>query len=479
MIKTKEDYIQSLRDLGHLVYFKGEPVSDVTEHPSFAPHINAAAKTYEMALKPEHEDLLTATSHLTGKKINRFTHIHQNVEDLIKKVQMLRLIAHETASCFQRCVGFDGLNATYMTTFDIDEKKGTDYHKRFCEYLKYIQEENFILVGGMTDPKGDRSKAPSKQADPDMFTRVVERREDGIVISGAKAHQTGAVNSHEILVMPTMALREGDEDYAITCAVPLNAKGVILIFGRQTNDERKAESQMDAGNPDYGMVGGEALVVFDNVFVPWDRVFMCGEIDFCGTLVERFATLHRQNYGGCKGGVSDVLVGACALASEYQGTMKASHIRDKLAEMMHLAETVYTGSVACSAMGFETPSGAYYPDPILANCTKLNVSRNIYKIARLAHDVAGGIIATLPSESDLRHPEIGKYIQKYMAGVEGVSTEARMKILRLIENMTGGTALVESMHGAGSPQAQKVMYQRLGKIDMKVKWAKKLAGIEE
>jgi len=275
-----------------------------------------------------------------------------------------------------------------------------------------------------------------------------------------------------------MALREGDEDYALTCAVPLNAKGVLLIFGRQTNEERKSESRLDAGNPDYGMVGGEALVVFDNVFVPWERVFMCGEIDFSGLLVERFATLHRQNYGGCKGGVSDVLVGACALATEFQGTAKAAHIRDKIAEMMHLAETIYAGSIACSAMGYKTGSGAYYPDPILANCTKLNVSRNIYKIARLAHDVAGGIIATLPSEGDLRHPEIGKYVEKYMAGVKGVSTEARMKILRLIENMTGGTALVESMHGAGSPQAQKIMYQRLGKIDMKVKWAKKLAGIE-
>lgn len=479
MIRTKEDYLHSLRNLGHLVYFKGERVSDVTAHPSIAPHINAAAKTYEMALMPEHEDLMTATSHLTGKKINRFTHIHQSVDDLIKKVQMLRLVAHETGSCFQRCVGFDGLNATYMTTFDIDEKHGTEYHKRFLAYLKHIQEENFILVGGMTDPKGDRSKAPSKQADPDLFTRVVEKRREGVVISGAKAHQTGAVNSHEILVMPTMALREGDEDYAITCAVPLNARGVVLIFGRQTNDERKAQGRMDAGNPAYGMVGGEALVVFDNVFVPWDRVFMCGEIEFTGSLVERFATLHRQNYGGCKGGVSDVLVGACALASEYQGTMKASHIRDKLAEMMHLAETIYTGSVACSAMGRKTPSGAFYPDPVLANCTKLNVSRNVYKIAQLAHDVAGGIIATLPAESDLRHPEIGKYVQKYMAGVEGVSTESRMKILRLIENMTGGTALVESMHGAGSPQAQKVMYQRLGNIDMKMKWARKLAGIDE
>jgi len=479
MIRTREDYLQSLKTLGHAVYYKGQRVPDVSTHPGFLPHIRAAAKTYELALAPEHETLLTAVSHLTGRKISRFTHIHQNAEDLVRKVQMLRLIAHETGSCFQRCVGFDGLNAAYMTTFDIDEKCGTSYHRRFQDYLRFIQEENLMVVGGMTDPKGDRSKSPSQQHDPDLFTRVVEKRSDGIVLSGAKAHQTGAVNSHEILVMPTQALREGDEAYAVTCAVPLNAPGVLLIFGRQTNEERKADSRLDAGNPGYGMVGGEALVVFERVFVPWERVFMCGEIDFAGTLVERFATLHRQNYGGCKGGVSDVLIGACALASEYQGTLKASHIRDKLAEMMHLAETIYCGSVACSAMGYRTPSGAFYPDPVLANCTKLNVSRNVYQIAQLAHDVAGGIIATLPFESDLRSPEIGKYVEKYMAGVEGVPTEARIRILRLIENMTGGTALVESMHGAGSPQAQKVMYQRLGKLPMKIKWAKKLAGIED
>jgi len=479
MIKTKDDYIQSLKDLGHVVYYKGERVADVTKHPAFIPHINSAAKTYEMALNPEHEDLLTATSHITGKKVSRFTHIHQSVDDLIKKVQMLRLIAHETGSCFQRCVGFDGLNATYMTTYDIDQKHGTHYHQRCIEYLQYIQDQNLIVVGGMTDPKGDRSKAPSEQSDPDLFTRVVEKRGDGVIIRGAKAHQTGAVNSHEILAMPTQALRKGDEDYAITCAVPLNANGVVLIFGRQTNEERKFDSRIDAGNPDYGMVGGEALVVFDDVFVPWERVFMCGEIDFTGLLVERFATMHRQNYGGCKGGVSDVLIGACAVASEYQGTIKASHIRDKLAEMMHLSETIYSGSIACSAMGYKTPSGAFYPDPVLANCTKHNVSRHVYEIARLAHDVAGGIIATLPFESDLRSPEIGKYVEKYMAGVEGVSTENRIKILRLIETMTGGTALVESMHGAGSPQAQKVMYQRMGKLDMKIRMAKKLAGIQE
>jgi len=478
-IRTKDDYIKSLKEQKVVIYYNGELVEDRTTFPAFVPHINSAAKTYELALLPENEDLLTATSNITGKKINRFTHIHQSVDDLIKKVQMLRLIAHETASCFQRCVGFDALNSLYMTTYEMDEKHKTKYFERFLEYLKKIQEENFMLVGGMTDPKGDRSKRPSQQADLDLFTRVVEKRKDGVVVRGAKAHQTGAVNSHEIMIMPTQAMGEGDEAYAIVAAIPLDAKGVTLIFGRQTNEERKFECGIDAGNCEFGMVGGEALVVLEDVFVPWERVFMCGEIDFTGMLVERFATLHRQNYGGCKGGVSDIVIGASALAAQYQGTLDASHIKDKLVEMLHLAETVYSGSVACSAMGSKTKSGAYYPDPLLANCTKHNITRVIYDISRLAHDIGGGIIATLPFDKDFKSPVVGKYVKKYMKGVEGVSTEARMKILRLLENMTGGTALVESMHGAGSPQSQRIMYQRLGKLGQKMKMAKKIAKIDE
>ncbi|MGC9976447.1 MAG: 4-hydroxyphenylacetate 3-hydroxylase family protein [Syntrophales bacterium] len=478
-IRTKEDYIKSLKEQKVVIYYNGKLVEDRTTFPAFVPHINSAAKTYELALLPENEDLLTATSNITGKKINRFTHIHQSVDDLIKKVQMLRLIAHETASCFQRCVGFDALNSLYMTTYEIDEKHKTRYFESFVEYLKKIQEENFMLVGGMTDPKGDRSKRPSQQADPDLFTRVVEKRSDGVVVRGAKAHQTGAVNSHEIMIMPTQAMGEGDEAYAIVAAIPLDAKGVTLIFGRQTNDERKFECGIDAGNCEFGMVGGEALVILEDVFVPWERVFMCGEIDFTGMLVERFATLHRQNYGGCKGGVSDIIIGASALAAQYQGTLDASHIKDKLVEMLHLAETVYSGSIACSAMGSKTKSGAYYPDPLLANCTKHNITRVIYDISRLAHDIGGGIMATLPFDNDLKSPVVGKYVKKYMKGIEGVSTETRMKIVRLLENMTGGTALVESMHGAGSPQSQRIMYQRLGKLGQKMKMAKKIAKIDE
>jgi 4-hydroxybutyryl-CoA dehydratase / vinylacetyl-CoA-Delta-isomerase len=477
MIKTKKDYITSLKEQKHIVYYKGKRVEDITQHPAFIPHINAAAKTYELALQPEHEDLMNAQSHLTGQKINRFTHIHQSREDLVKKVQMMRLLSHETGSCFQRCVGFDGLNSLYSTTFEIDEKYGTKYHQRFIDYVKYIQRSNRMVVGGMTDPKGDRSKRPSQQSDPDLFVHVVERREDGIIVTGAKAHQTGAVNSHEIVVMPTVALAEEDKDYAVAFASPLHAKGTLLIFGRQTNEERKFEQGIDIGNLEFGLVGGEALVIFDRVFVPWDHVFMCGEYDFAQAFVERFAALHRQNYGGCKGGLADILVGACALASEYQGTFKASHIKDKLAEMMHLAETIYCCSVACSAMGHKMEAGNYEPDTRLANAAKYNVTKNIYEIARLGHDIAGGIIATMPFEDDLRSPEVGKYVEKYLKGVEGIPTEDRIRILRLIENMTGGTALAESMHGAGSPQAQKVMYTRRGNIEYKMKLAKKFAGI--
>jgi 4-hydroxybutyryl-CoA dehydratase/vinylacetyl-CoA-Delta-isomerase len=479
MIKTKEDYIASLKIQKLNVYYKGKHVEDVTTHPALIPHINAAAKTYELALMPEHEDLMTATSHLTGEKINRFTHIHQSIDDLIKKVKMLRLISHETGSCYQRCVGFDAMNSLYMTTYEIDKAHGTPYFKRFVDFLKMIQSENLMVVGGMTDPKGDRSKRPSEQSDPDVFTHVVEKREDGIVIRGAKSHMTGSVNSHEILIMPTQNMSKGDEAYAVSAAIPLTAKGITLIFGRQSNEERKLEEGIDAGNKEFGVVGGEALIVFEDVFVPWERVFMCGEIDFSGMLVERFATLHRQNYGGCKGGVSDIIIGATALAAQYQGTANASHIKDKLIEMIHLAETVYACSVACSAMGYQTQSGAFYPDPLLANCTKHNITRNIYEISRLAQDIAGGIMATLPFDQDLRSSEVGKYVKKFLVGVEGIPTETRMKILRLIENMTGGTCMVESMHGAGPPQSQRVMYQRLGNLPQKIKWAKTLAKIKD
>ena len=478
---TGQEYKDSLRKRNIKVYIKGELINscNVIDHPFIKGHVNSAAMTYDLAHNPAYEDLMTTTSHLTGKKINRFTHIHQSTEDLIKKVKMLRMISQNTGTCYQRCVGFDAMNSLYTVTYEMDQKLGTDYHERFKNYLLHIQETDHMVAGAMTDPKGDRGLRPGQQADPDLFVHVVGKNDEGIVVRGAKAHMTGMVNSHEMLIMPTMGMNEDEKEYAVSCAIPVDAPGVIHIFGRQTNDDRKCEGEIDQGNAQFGIVGGEALTVLEDVFVPWDKVFMCGETEFSGMLVERFACYHRQNYGGCKGGVSDVVIGAAAVMADYSGYGKANHVKEKINEMIHMAETLYACSIACSAEGKQTASGSYYVDPLLANVGKHNVTKLIYDIDRLAQDIGGGITATMPSESDLKNPEIGKYVEKYLKGVSTVPTEDRLRMGRLIENMTGGTALVESMHGAGSPQAQKVMYSKLSNLNHKKQCALKIAGIKE
>lgn len=477
-LKDKTAYIETLRTLRTNVYALGTKVENLVENPLIRPHINAAGMTYELANSAEFEDLMLATSHLSGGTINRFTHIHQSTEDLVKKVKMLRMLAQRTGSCFQRCVGFDALNALYSVTYEMDAELGTEYHQRLRQYVEYVQENDLMVAGSMTDPKGDRSLKPSQQTDPDQYVHIVKKKKNGIVIRGAKAHQTGVVNSHEMVIMPTVALTAEDKAFAVACAIPTDAKGVFHIFGRQTNDERKT-CRIDQGNPRFGIVGGEALSVLQDVFVPWERVFMCEEHAFAGTLVERFASYHRQNYGGCKGGVSDIIIGAAATMADFNGVAKASHVKDKITEMVHMTESLYCCSIACSTEGRPTPSGAYLVDPLLANVVKQNVTRYIYEICRLSHDIAGGLIATLPSEQDLLHPEIGEYVRKYFVGVDTVSTEDRIKIARLIENMTGGTALVESMHGAGSPQAQRVMILRQANLETKKRLAKSLACVGE
>lgn len=477
---TAEQYEESLRRLNLVVYMFGKRIENVVDDPIIRPSMNAVAKTYELAHRPEHEDIMTATSRITGNKINRFTHIHQSIGDLVKKSKMGRLLGRETGCCFQRCVGMDALNALSIVCFDIDAKHGTKYYKRFVKYLEYVQENDFTVDGAMTDPKGDRSLPPHKQPDPDQFMHVVEEKKDGIVVRGAKAHQTGAVNSHEIIIMPTLSMREEDKDYAISFALPSDAEGITYIMGRQSCDTRKLEGgAMDQGNLLFG--GHEALVVFDDVFVPWDRVFMFKEYEFSRQLVEQFAAYHRQSYA-CKVGVGDVLIGAAQTAAEYNGVEKASHIRDKIVEMNHLNETLYCGCIACASEGHKEPSGTYCVNILLANVHKHNVTRFPYEISRLAQDIAGGLMVTLPSEKDLQSPETAKWLKKYFEASHDIPTENRMHILRLIENLTLGTAatnyLTESMHGAGSPQAQRIMISRRINMQEKQRAAKKLCGIE-
>lgn len=480
-LMTGEQYLESLRKLKLNVYVLGEKVDNVVDNPILRPSVNSVKMTYDLAQMPEYEDLMTVKSNLTGEIINRFSHLHQSTSDLIKKVKMQRLIGQKTASCFQRCVGMDAANAAFSTTYELDKEYNTHYHENYVKFLKYIQEKDLIVDGAMTDPKGDRGLSPTKQEDPDMYLRVVERRKDGIVVRGAKAHQTGICNSHEVMVMPTSAMRPEDKDYAVAFAIPTDTKGITMIVGRQSCDTRKIEkdADLDVGNKNFG--GVEALTVFDNVFVPNDRIFLNGETEFAGMLVERFAGYHRQSYGGCKVGVGDVLIGAAALAADYNGANKASHVKDKLIEMIHLNETLYACGIACSAEGYQTAAGNYQIDLLLANVCKQNVTRFPYEITRLAEDIAGGLMVTMPSQKDFHNPEVGAYCEKYLKGVASVPTEDRMKVLRLIENMCLGTAAVgyrtESMHGAGSPQAQRIMIQRQGNLAQKKELAKAICRI--
>jgi 4-hydroxybutyryl-CoA dehydratase/vinylacetyl-CoA-Delta-isomerase len=479
-LMTAGQYEETLRKLNLVVYQFGKRVKNVVDDPMIRPSMKAVAKTYELAHLPETENVMTARSHLTGKKINRFTHIHQSVEDLVKKSKMGRLLGRETGCCFQRCVGMDALNALSIVTYVMDQKHGTHYNERFLRYLAYVQQNDLTCDGAMTDPKGDRSRPPSKQYDPDAYLRVVRETKNGIVVRGAKAHQTGAVNSHEVIVMPTMTMRAEDKAYAVSFALPSDAEGIVYIVGRQSCDTRKLEKGMlDQGNVVFG--GHEALVVFDDVLVPWERVFMHGEYEFTGLLVESFAAYHRQSYA-CKVGVGDVLIGAAQTAAEFNGVERASHIKDKIVEMNHLNETLYCGCLACASEGNKTAAGTYLVDVLLANVHKHNVTRFPYEIARIAQDIAGGLMVTLPSEQDLRSPETSKWMEKYFKSRQDIPTEARMRILRLIENLTLGTAavgyLTESLHGAGSPQAQRVMISRRINMTEKQKAAKRLCGID-
>ncbi|MGB5166765.1 MAG: 4-hydroxyphenylacetate 3-hydroxylase N-terminal domain-containing protein [Woeseiaceae bacterium] len=476
-IASGEAYIDSLRGRSLDVYLFGEKVDEPVDHPIIRPSINAVAATYELAAS--HPELATVMSPLTGERVNRFTHIATSPDELVMQNKMQRRLGQLTGTCFQRCVGMDAINSLHSVTYEIDEANDTPYHERFKRFVTMVQQRGFVIGGAMTDVKGDRSKAPHEQDDPDLFVHVSKRSDEGVWIRGAKAHQTGCINSHWLLVMPTMRLGPNDKEYAIVGAVPVDAAGITYIYGRQSCDTRAMEDgDIDAGNAKYG--GQEAMVIFDDVFIPWEYVFMNGEYDFAAMLVERFTCYHRRSYV-CKSGVGDVLIGAAAAAADHNGVENVSHIKDKLVEMTHLNETIYSTGIASSYQASKMKSGVYLNDDMIANVCKHHVTKMPYEIGRLAQDIAGGLLATAPSQQDFDSPEIGDVLRKYLKGRKEIAVEDRIRILRLIENLTLGRNavgyLTESMHGAGSPQAQRIQIGRQMQKEYKKQLARTLAGV--
>ncbi len=477
-IRTESQYWDSIRKQKPVVYIFGEKIDNIIDHPLIKGSASGAALTFRYANDPAYRDLFTVHSPLVNEPVNRYVSVHNTIEDLMDKVKLIRFVGQKTGECAQRCMGWDALNALYSVTYETDQKHGSAYHERFRKFLKWVQNEDVMVHGTMTDPRGDRSLKPAQQKDPDLYLRIVDRRKDGIVVRGAKSHQGGILNHQEFVAMPSVSLRPEDKDYAVSFALPVDTKGITYVFGRHSMDDRLLEgTQFDMGNINYGRYA--MWVFFEDVFVPWERVFLCGETEFASLIVERFAGLHRQNYGACSAGGMDVLIGATALIAEYNGIDKASHVKDKLVEMCALNETMYQGSLACSSQGESTPSGVCVMNKLLAYVTKLNVTRFPYEIARLAQDICGGLIGTMPSEKDFRSPEIGAKIEKYLKGVAAVPTEHRMRIVRLIERMTCGRSLLVCMHGAGSPFANKMMIGRYTDMEEKKSLAREIAGVPQ
>ena len=478
-ISNRESYLKSISDRNLKIYLMGKLVEDPLSHPIIRPSIEAMAETYEIAVnEPE---LGSVKSPYTGESINRFLHIAESNDDLYLQNKMQRKLGQLTGTCFQRCVGMDAFNALHSVTFEIDEKYSTKYHQNFINFLTEMHKYNLVIGGAMTDVKGDRSKLPHEQEDEDLYLRIVDRDENGVYVKGAKAHQTGCINSHWMVVMPTLRLTEKDKDYAIVGAIPVDAEGITYIYGRQSCDTRSMEpGEYDVGNKYFA--GQEAMVIFDNVFIPNELIFMNGEFDFASMLVERFTTYHRRSYV-CKAGVGDVLIGAAATIAEYNGVENASHISDKLVEMNKMNETIYATGIASSLQGTKTKSGNYINDDLLANVCKQHVTKDTFEIGRLAQDLAGGLVGSMPSGIDFNEGEMSSELKKYLKGIKETNAEDRVKILRLIENMTLGrnavAYLTESLHGAGSPQAQRVQIKRKVNIEEKKDLAKKLSGVNK
>lgn len=474
MIKS-EEYLERIRRLKDNIYMEGGLVK--RDDPRLMPGVRVILVTYDIALDPKYKDLFTTTSHLDGRQISRFSHIHQSNEDLIKKLDMTRVGIHQTGFCIQRCMGIDAMNALSVVTRELDDAEGTEYHKRFIEYLKYWQEKDVSGACAQTDVKGNRKLRPYQQRDPDHYVHIIERRKDGIVVRGAKNHITMAPYAEEIITLPTRLLTTEEKDWAVAFAIPADSKGVKIINRASAPRARK---YLPSRLTQFG--NSDSFVIFDDVFVPWERVFMAGETKFAGRLALMFALYHRHSYCGCKPGMTDVLMGLTALVAEYHGIEKAEHIRHKIAHMIGVGELVYAAGIASSVRSERASCGTQVPNIIFANVGRRHAGENIYFENNILADVAGGIPATLPFEEDFFAEATGDLLNKYIVHNERVPVESQHRCYRTISDFLcsgfGGVCQLAGVHGGGSPIMETISL--IGNYDLtsKKEIAKYIAGIQ-
>ena len=473
-MKTGEEYRQQLYAMRPNVYIGGELLG--RDDHRLAQPINVVATTFDCTGDTQLAGLATATSHLSGDTINRFCNIHRSPEDLLSKQRMTRLECHRVGGCIQRCMGIDSTNALSVITYDTDEKYGTEYHQRFLKWLEHFQKEDLVGNCAQTDVKGDRSKRPHEQVDPDLYLRIVERKKDGIVIRGAKAHNTIGPYAQEIIVLPTRALTSEEADWAVAFAIPADTEGITQIV-RLAN--MRPREHLKAPIANFG--DAESLTIFDNVFVPWERVFLYGETDMGGRLALQFAEYHRHSYTGCKPAISDIIMGATALVAEYNGVGNAQHIRQKLAHLIGIGELVNAAGIAASVNSIKTPSGTYIPNNIFVNVGRRLAGENIFHEWETLCDVAGGWYATLPFEEDWFNEKTRGYLEKYTMRNPRISAENQHRLFRMISDLMAsswsGVELAGQYHGGGSPIMETIGLLRDYDLKPKIDTVKYLAGI--
>jgi aromatic ring hydroxylase len=487
-MRSKQQYIEGLRKMRRNLYLNGEKIARDDEVQM--PTINTMGLTLDYAADPKHEGLCTAKSHLTGEKINRFCHIHQSKEDLHKKQDMTRLLCQVAGGCIQRCMGIDATNAIYNVSYEADKqnKGATQYHQNFVKWLERFQKEDLVGCCAQTDVKGDRMKRPSEQKDPDLYVRVVERKSDGIVVRGSKVHISEASVADEILVVPTRALLPEEKDWALAFAVPADWEGVKQVVSVHNLRDRQYFKR--GFTPGYT----DSYVIFDNCFIPWERVFLCGETIHGGACALLFALFHRHSYSGCKPALGDLMLGAVALAAEYNGVVKAPHVRDKLAEIIRVSELGYAAGFTASELGkpeLYVPGvgfipfgpGSYIPHSIYANVGRCLTGEAVYREAEILCDIAGGIPATFPYEEDFVNPETKDLLYKYITRNPKIHPEDAAQLWRYIGDIlcsaSGGIHLMGSYHGGGSPVMEAIAITTQYDIEARKKMVKKLAGIQD
>jgi 4-hydroxybutyryl-CoA dehydratase/vinylacetyl-CoA-Delta-isomerase len=480
-MRKPDEYKESLRKMRPNIYKFGELIEDVTTHPATRRTVAGHAKIFEAAQSEEHSKIFTKKSSLIDPaiEISRYLSLIRSEKDMIANIKMKRLMFNLTGTCTGgRCVGWNAINSMWATTYNMDQELGTQYHNRLKNWLIESQKNDITISGALTDPKGDRTLSPCQQSDPDMSLHFIEKKDEGIIVRGAKVMICGVAAANEIFILPGMGYKEPDKDYALSFVIPRDIAGLTIVETRHPSDKREFEEGFDSPVIDGGIT--QSYLLFEDVFVPEERVFLAGEFKFALNAVMNFVMPYRSAIGGCVAGQGDVMCGAAALVARANG-LSEKNFNEKLIQMFINNETTFGMGVAAAALGKLHPSGIWQPDILLANVNKVHVGNLPYETKRLAQDISGGIGETgcIPSYEDFNEQQrgYGKLLQKYLKAYS--DAEPRVRAARLIEWLTLGAGVPGCMHGGGSPEGAKLMIRGNSDIERSIELARRLAGIKE